>query len=574
MKEDNKKKIKSIRWTLLAITTIPLIVMCAFLTVISINTIKSGMKTKSIDGLKGTVIAVNAGLNSINSDDYHLDENNNLFKGDFNLTENEAFIDSFVKGANTDITLFWGKERRATTLKDPSSGQRIIGTTADEEIANTVLNGENYSTDTALINGENFYAYYIPLNNSDGSIVGMLFAGEPSAEVDSRLQYSILAVSIIGVLCIIISIIVCIILTNKITKVITYTGEAVVALTQGDLNISVQPEIIKRKDELGAMGRGVEKLINELRSIIGVIQNTSEKVLESGESLESMAAQTSQTADEISSAVEDISRGAISQSEDVENATIAVTDMGNKIELIVSNIGRLKETADAIRIAGEKADIIMSELGTSNDMTNDAIEKVAKNIEETDNSVRQITEAVNLITEIANQTNLLSLNASIEAARAGDAGKGFAVVASEIQHLSEQSGNSAKTITDIAGVLTENSRNSMRVMEEVKLKLEEQRDKMNETRDKFEAVSVGITKSREDTDIIHSEAADCDNARKQIVDIVQSLSAISEENAASTEQTTASMQELNATINILATSAKEFKELASILEQNVFFFKL
>ena len=570
----NNSKVVSIRLTLLAISIIPLVIVCTFITIISINTIKRGMTSKAIDGLNGTVIAVQAGLNALNDGAYQLDENDNLWKGDYNLTEHEELIDSFTEGATTDVTIFWGNVRRATSLKDHKTGQRIIGTTASDEVSGIVLKGENYSSDSTTINDENYYSYYMPLTNPDGQIVGMIFAGQPSKDVDSRLQISVLAVSLIAVFGILIAVILCFILTNKIAKAITYTGEAVVALTEGDLNINIKPEILKRKDELGAMGRGVETLIKELRSIIGVIQDTSEKVLESGDSLESMASQTSQTADEISSAVEDISRGAVSQSEDVESATFAINNMGNQIELIVENIGKLKDTAEAIRIAGEKADIIMSELTLSNSITNEAIQEVAKNVEETDNSVKQISEAVNLITEIAGQTNLLSLNASIEAARAGEAGRGFAVVASEIQHLSEESGSSASRITDIACKLSENSRNSMRVMGEVKSKLEEQKEKLNETRQKFEDVSLGITKSRKDTDVIHGEAANCDKAREQIVDIVQSLSAISEENAASTEETTASMEELNATINILAASAKEFKELASLLEKNVHFFKL
>lgn len=571
MKEE---KILSIKWTLLGMSIIPLVIVCALITVISTNTIKSGMISKAMGGLKTTIIAVEAGLNAINEESFYLDENNNLWKGDCNLTENEDLIDSFTEGVDTDIALFWGSTRRATSLLDSTTGERILGTTISDDFVNDVLNGGEYSSSNVSVNGENYYAYYRPLKNPDGQIVGMIFAGEPSASVDSRLQLSVFMVELIAIIGTLVVAIVCFILARKIAKAIIQTGEAVQSLTKGDLKVEVSPAIQKRKDELGVMGRGVENLIKELRTTIGSIQEAAEQVLQSGDSLETTAEQTSQTADDISLAVEEISKGAVSQAQDVENVTREIAQMGALIELIAKNIGGLRDAASEIRVAGEESSAIMKELSISSDMTEEAVQKVAKNVEATDDSVMQITEAVNLITAIASQTNLLSLNASIEAARAGEAGKGFAVVATEIQHLSEESSNSANRITEIVNKLSEDSRNSMEVMKEVKTKLGEQKEKLNETRQKFEAVNAGIIKSGEDTEEIHEEAMSCDAARQRMVDMVQSLSAISEENAASTEETTASMEELNATMNLLAESAKKLKELAVHLEENTSFFQM
>lgn len=572
-KKQGRKKGMGIRALLTLVTVIPLTVICIFTTVIAINTLKSGMSTKALQGLESTVIAVRAGIDALNDGDYSLDETGSLYKGDVNLTEDTGVLDAFVEGTDVEVTIFWGDTRKATTILD-DSGERILGTAASAEVSAAVLNGEAYSSTSVTVNGESFYGYYEPLENTDGEVVGMVFAGETTEEMDTRLKNSITALSIISIICILIAAVICFFIAGKVAKVVVRTGELIAELTEGNLNVDVDSLILKRGDELGTMGRNIEKLLVKLRGIIGSIKTASDNVLASGNELESMAGQTSSAADGISSAVEDISKGAVAQAEDVEHATGEVASMGSLIEQVTENISLLRDISTSMSAAGEESAHIIQELSASNDMMVEAVAAIAKNVETTNRSVVQATEAVNLITDIASQTNLLSLNASIEAARAGEAGKGFAVVASEVQHLADESDNSAKRIADIMNELAEDSRNSMAVMEQMNTRLAEQQDKLNKTKEKFSAVSEGISSSKKGTDEIYVQAMDCDKARKSMVDIIENLSAISEENAASTEETTASMQELNATMATMAQSAKDLKQLALVLEENIAFFKV
>ena len=360
----------------------------------------------------------------------------------------------------------------------------------------------------------------------------------------------------------------------KIANATNAAKDAVLKLAHGDLTTRVPDSVLKRGDEIGDMGRGVEEAVEKLREIVNKIQSSARDVLHSGDELESMASQTSHTADEIAQAVDDISKGAVSQAEDIEHATMQVNEMGLIIETIVNNIAELNETSINMQNSGSQATNIMQELAESNDKTADAIQLVSRNVEATDESVKRIAEAVELITNIASQTNLLSLNASIEAARAGEAGKGFAVVATEIQKLSEESNASANKISEIIKGLSEDSKKSLEMMNEVKTRIDEQSSKLEQTKSQFGDVTSGIMSSREGTDSINGEARECDTSRSGVVDIISNLSAISEENAASTEQTTASMQELNATINLLAESAKGLKTLAVSMDEATQFFKL
>ena len=218
--------------------------------------------------------------------------------------------------------------------------------------------------------------------------------------------------------------------------------------------------------------------------------------------------------------------------------------------------------------------VIIQELGVSNDKTTEAIKKIGEQVHTTNNSVQEIRQAVELITSIATETNLLSLNASIEAARAGEHGRGFAVVASQIQKLAEESNSSAQEIGRIIDTLLKDSEQTVKVMDEVHIIVEEQREKLNLTKDKFQLVTDGVDSTRKEAEIIEKQAAACDMARAKILDIIQNLSAISEENAACTEETTASMEELNATLNLLANSAKDLLELSTELENNMDFFHI
>ena len=253
-------------------------------------------------------------------------------------------------------------------------------------------------------------------------------------------------------------------------------------------------------------------------------------------------------------------------------------DIRRKIEQLTASLTAIEQLkAEVLQmqtVSFKKYADIMEELSESNDKTVAAILKVAENVETTDASVRNISDAVELISNVAEQTNLLSLNASIEAARAGDAGKGFAVVAMEIQKLSSESNDSAQKISQIITQLSADSHNSLTMMEEVKRRLQEQQEKLNATKNQFGNVNNGIISSREGTNAINGQAKICDQSRSSVVDIITNLSAVSQENVASTEETTASMQQLNAAIDLVAEASIRLKNLAVSLTEATKFFQL
>lgn len=569
-----KKRKVGIMSELLTMIIVPMLILEVIITSLAINSMSSMVKRQALDGLQLLCTSVYAAFEAKDSGDLVLD-GERLFKGSYCISEHQNVVDSFVEGSDADVTVFYGDTRRATSLRDINTGSRILGTKASDEVIEHVLKqGNIYETSDVTINGQSYYAVYKPIYNSDGSVAGMMFAGEPSTEVNSTImQKTILIIGVSAVVWII-ALAVAVLVARRIATAIIQTQKLLESLSEGNLQLEVPAGILGRKDEIGVMAQSMGSLLEQLQQIMGGIKRNTNSLMMQGDSLESMASQTSATADEISSAVEDISKGAVSMAEDIESATGQINNMGIIIEKIVESIQELDRLSGNMHSADTASAQIINELSESNDKTTEAIKKIEESVKTTNESVTRIQEAVNLIASIASETSLLALNASIEAARAGEAGRGFAVVATQISKLSEDSNQSAKTIEDIIRQLAIDSEASVKIMNEVDAIVTEQQKKLNETKEKFNDVSCGIEDSMKETQVINGQATECDSNRAVVVDVISSLSAVSQENAASTEETTASMEELNATINLLAQAAKDLKDIAESLEKDVAFFRL
>ena len=340
-------------------------------------------------------------------------------------------------------------------------------------------------------------------------------------------------------------------------------------IAQGRIGIRVKQN---RKDEFSQFGESINKFLDTLQHIIMELQNMSNVLSDKGIELEDKADKTQSATENISSALSDISHGATAQAGDIEDSSQQIIGMCDNISNIIKSVGQLSETSEQMNRNSSEASNIVKELADTSDMTSAAFDKIAAQIIKTNESVVKIQEAVDLIASIASQTNLLSLNASIEAARAGEAGRGFAVVASEIQKLSEQTNTSAGIIDTIIVTLSQESEETVRSINDVTTMIQDQKQKLEETQDKFKAVNEGIKSTDREMNGVLSQADDCSKAGEHAVDLMTNLSAIAEENAASTEQTSASMAELDSGTSSLADTARELKRLSDSLNESLNYF--
>lgn len=174
----NKPKV-SIKVKVLVASLIPLFLVTLVISLYSLDALRTGMQDEALSGLRELCYSVSTAYDAIAEGDYRMD-GDNLIKGEYNITENEDLIDNFTKNSDSDITIFYGDTRRATSLKDSKTGKRILGTKAsDAVIEATLKSGEEFTGTDIEINEANYYAVYVPIKSGDGSIVGMVFAGQP-----------------------------------------------------------------------------------------------------------------------------------------------------------------------------------------------------------------------------------------------------------------------------------------------------------------------------------------------------------------------------------------------------------
>lgn len=557
---------------LLAMSLFPLIVL-GLITIIFGNARIREVVTDNIEnGLRGTAVAVRNAIDYADEGEYHV-EDGTLYKGEFDVTNVTDMADHIQTSADTDITVFYGNTRYMTSILD-AQGNRAIGTTASEEVTSKVLDGQQeYFSSDANVNGSAYFGYYIPIMEN-GNSVGMVFAGMPQADAKAQINKIISLIAGIMVLFVFLFSASTILVVKSMAKGLICGTSALEQVATGKLNVELNSKFAERKDEIGQISRAVQKLKQELTSVITEIMGNSKELHESSELLHEKTNASMEHINQIERAVDEIAQGAGSQAQETQSATEHVIAMGNMIEDTSKEITTLNENAKQIKTLGQDAVTTIEELQKINHKTKESIDVIYDQTNTTNTSAQRIKEATALITEIAEETNLLSLNASIEAARAGEQGRGFAVVAGQIQKLAEQSNESARQIEEIINSLLEDSGKAVETMESVKEIMDEQNTNVEKTNDQVRQVIGQVDESIAAIDRIAQQSGKLNEARLVITDTVQNLTAVAEENAAGTQESAASVAQIGELIRDIAQIAGEQRDIADKLKENMSIFEL
>ena len=419
-------------------------------------------------------------------------------------------------------------------------------------------------------NGETKYAsYYVP---DDGSFILVISADESEVLASSKgiLNRSVVIGIIISILAAILMTVMLIIILRPVQMMSDFINKMALLDFSED---EAGEALAKRQDEFGVMARATVHLQKTLANVIAEIKGQSEILYSSSNSMLKHAEDMNETTAQVDRSVCEIAEGASSQAGETQSASENVITIGNMIEETNNEVNNLSNTASSMKASHQTALNILQELGRTNEQTKSSIAEIEAQTKTTNLSAGKIREATSFITAIAEETNLLSLNASIEAARAGEAGRGFAVVASQIQKLAEQSNDSAKQIENIVDELIRDSDRAVQTMDSVKDIIQRQSEDVDRTKVAFGEVSDGIDDSIGGINSIADKVAQMDTARVSVVDTVSNLSAIAEENAASTEESSATVSTITGIANEIEDSSSDLRKIAETLEQKMDAFK-
>ncbi len=552
----------NMRRMLMLFALIPLITVILVLTIFSIIY----MRSKLADETKETLRV--AALDLYEYISYDLTHEEQLVDG---WVEYDTGYMDHLQDADVELTLFKGDTRFCTSIIG-SDGKRIEGTKASDAVIAEVINkGNEFFSDDVVINGKDYFVYYVPLRDGNGKIVGMAFAGKTCENFNKVVNTMMIVFIAIAICMIIIFAIICYAVSNVVANPLKACADAIGKLADGDLRAENNAHSLV--DETKALIFASHTLRDKLSDILGNVKDVSSQLNGDANNVQALSETASSSTNQISSAMEDLADGASEMASNVQDIAKSVSDMSDTVAMLSESSDALITSSENIKKANDDASEYIRKVSSSSVQTVEAVDNITKQISNTNDAVQKIKEAVDMITSIARQTNLLALNASIEAARAGEAGRGFAVVASEIGSLSDQSSTSANEIRTIVDEIVRNSEASVELSGNVAALIKEEQSYISDTQTKFETLGTEIAESLNRINQVSDDAVKLEKIQGVITDAVQSLSAISEENAASNEEVSASITGIAASVEEIAQNADQTKSNSEKLIQVVSYFR-
>lgn len=496
-----------------------------------------------------------------------------LFKGEALINQDETLVDAVKSVTSAECTIFMDDTRVATTvMKD---GQRAVGTQADQKVVSQVITNKTEYRGEAEVLGEPFLTVYAPINSSDGTVIGMLFIGLPKAVVQEDVIGLMKEVTLVTAILMIIATIAVLIFTKLvICSPLEKMKKRMELMAEGDLTFSIETNELKRADEFGDMARAMKNTTIAMKEMVEVIQANSKEIDQNAENLGQVSVEMGGATADVASAIQNISKGAGEQAEELVRINDITNNFGLKLEGIVTIIEGINANTHAINELAEKSTSEMDELGNAMNRILGTSKINADNMQAWGEKINRISDITAVMNGIASQTNLLALNAAIEAARAGEVGRGFAVVADEIRKLAEESRKSSENITELISDIVQNGDTMIsgsRVMSE-------------DLQKQIETVEIALTsfeKIRDSINVIVPQMQEVNDASEQLqsdkdemVSKISQAASVSEEVSASTQEINGIAEEMHASSEEVASAAQNLSELTSKMQINCNVFRV
>lgn len=416
-------------------------------------------------------------------------------------------------------------------------------------------------------NGTTKYSAYTILNNEN---ILVLTADESEALAGITTVTGV-AVGIIAIV-VLIAIIISFIMGRRLMRPLVKVSTIIEDVANG--NIEADFSVVKESnDEIGLIIEKMKELTQSLGSIVGKIRNSSDTMSSNSYELNDTSSQTLAANNEISKAVEDVAEGSTGMAASISKINENLLEMSNETKDINASVDEIKNQTTAVQDSSKIMNDKIKSMQDSSHKMDEGISAISKRIETVNTTVDKVSNIVSVIEEISSETNLLSLNASIEAARAGDAGKGFAVVAQEIRVLSDNTNTELENIKQIISSLVEECRYCVQASGTIVEDNAKQKEEIKAVLDEFGSLDEQIQKTAEKADEIEELVTAMIELNDDITKSSNSLTDVSAANAAATEEMNANIEELNAMMHGVSEMAEHMNNESDGLKKALSFFR-
>lgn len=480
------------------------------------------------------------------------EKNGKLYKGPHLINGESEVVDLIKEKTGAAATFFLHDVRVATNVT--RDGERAVGTKASAPIAEQVLQRHQPYEGIADVVGTPYQAHYRPLKDSQGEVVGMWFVGIPRATADQQIQVMKHKIALITVGVLLFALVLISWYTGILFRSIRKILDSLDRMGQGDLTVDCQ---IRTGDEMGKIGQQINQTTSNIKHILRETLTIKETIDQEMEQMVRFTEQVSTVSEQVGEAIDQVAQGSQEQASEVEASVLLTSELSEKINsiaCIATNIGQ--QTGEVQRKTEEGSSTIqfLQERIEANSQIAVAVANGFQDLVAKSQQINAIADAIN---SIATQTNLLSLNAAIEAARAGDAGKGFTVVAQEVGKLAEESAEATKNIKNIIEEIAQTlgmASEAVGKMGQISSRVE---DALKETSNFFHGIEASVQNISQHINDLEITMQTANQTRDAVTQAIENISQVSEETAAIAQEVSASVQQQISSVGEVHVAVKE-----------------
>ncbi|HEX2925983.1 MAG TPA: methyl-accepting chemotaxis protein [Ruminiclostridium sp.] len=435
-----------------------------------------------------------------------------------------------------------------------------------KEISQRVSDSNKSGHIDLKLDGSESLITYTKLDKKDWYLASVVPYSYLNKEADSLRLKTI----IIGIICFLIAILLCIIIARSVSTPLEKLIAAMKKAKDGDLTGTIED---KENDEISEVCHNFNDMITNINRLVSSVRGSSQSVLKAAQRIATASDATYTSSEQVALTIEQIAKGSTDQAEEINDSVSHMDKLSEGIVYVEEDVAKVTSIANEIGSLSATANQTISELNTKSRQVSDTTAKVSANINDLSNSMKEIQKILKIMVSISEQTNLLSLNATIEAARAGEAGKGFAVVANEVRKLADQSKEFTGSINNIITTIEQKTNDTVQEVLVSNAVVSEQIGAVKATEELFGTVFTAMDEVLKNIERTEKSVENIMKSKEKVMESMENISAVAEESAATTEEISASTQEQMASAEDLANHAKTLNDLSADLSREISKFK-